>query len=121
MSQRSNSNGRPFHRLQRAFAWLPKVDALGMKANDFAHPFGVRVEFRMPQEAPDVKSSVSIVEIEPDKTVGWMDQRAFEVILVVRKERRVFAAMKKRDDLWVLDAGTGEIADQKGMRHLRNC
>ena len=103
--------------MQRAFAWLPKVDALGMKANDFAHPFGVRVEFRMPQEAPDVKSSVSVVEIEPDKTVGWMDQRAFELILVVGKERWVFAAMKKRDDVWILDAGTRQIADQKPERN----
>jgi hypothetical protein len=57
-----SGNGRPVHRLQRAFAWLPKVNALGMKANDLAHPFGVRVEFRMPQEAPDEKSRVSVVE-----------------------------------------------------------
>jgi hypothetical protein len=65
--------------LQRAFAWLPKVDALGMKTNDLAHPFGVRVELRMPQEAPHEKSSASVVEVEPDKTVGWVDQRALEV------------------------------------------
>src|SRR3989441_1796995 len=108
-----SGNGRPFHRLQRAFAWLPKVNALGMKANDLAHPFGVRVELRMAQEAPDEKSSVSVVEIEPDKTVGWVDQRAIEVILVVRKEGRVFAAMKKRDDFGILDAGTRPIADEE--------
>ena len=117
MSQRSNSNGRPFHRLQRAFAWLPKVDALGMKANDLAHPFGVRVELRMPQEAPDEKSSVPVVEIEPDKTVGWVDQCAVEVILVVGKERWVFAAMKKRDNVWILDAETRQIAHQKPERN----
>ena len=81
------------------FAWLPKVNALGMKANDFAHPFGVRVELRMSQEAPDEKGCVSVVEIEPDKAIGWVDQRALEAILIVSKEGRVLAVMKKRDNV----------------------
>src|SRR6266404_2063688 len=111
-----SSNGRPLRGLQSAFAWLPKVDALGMKSNDLAHPFGVRVELRMSQEAPDEKGCVSVVEIEQDQTIGRVDQRALEVILVVSEEGRVLAAMKKRDNVSILNAGTRQIADQEPER-----
>src|SRR6266404_2034102 len=105
-----SSSGCPVHRLQSEFAPLPKSDALGLNPNHFSHSFGVRIEFGVPQKASDEKSRVTVIEIQPHKTIGWMDQTPFEVVLVVGEEDRAIAVVEEWDDIGILDARSRYIA-----------
>ena len=70
----------------------------------------------MAQEAADEKSRVAVIEIEPDETVGWMNQGAFEIVLVMSEENRAIAVVEQRDDVRILDARPRQIADQEPER-----
>lgn len=55
--------------------------------NDFAHSFGLRAEFGMPQKAADEVRCFIIINIKPDQAISRMTPLGFIEIPVKRQQR----------------------------------
>src|SRR4051794_35561985 len=61
---------------------LPELEAIVVRANGEAHPFGPGVKAWMAQNSPDEKGRFLRDDIQPDQTVGGMTQTALEEVLI---------------------------------------
>jgi hypothetical protein len=90
-------------------ASLPEVQAGRMHPNYPAHPLSLGAKGRMTEEAANVISDQGVPHVEPDQAVVSVAQWALKEIPVFGKERRTLKAEQQRENIFVLDAGTGQL------------
>jgi hypothetical protein len=80
-----------------------------LHAHNFAQALRLCPKCRMPKETADEKRRLAVVKIKPHQTVSPMPQRRLGEVLVVSEKRWVAEPKQKRNDVRILNSGSGEF------------
>ena len=96
---------------------LPEQEAIVIDANHRPHAFGLGLEERMLQKAPDEVRGIVSPHVKPDQAIGWMTQGSLVEIPVQGEERNPAKPMQKRKDIRVFDSKPRAVVADSSHRN----
>ena len=87
------------------------MNAIRMDADDFAYPFGMRVEGGMAEKSADGCGNFAFVfeDVHEDETIACVQEFRVPKIPITSEKSWVFEMMQNRDDILVGSAEIGNV------------